>query len=315
MSLVRKREYAVLLFGDVAIFGISLWVTLLLRYLEIPLPELFFKHLIPFSLLFVVWAGVFFLAGLYGKHTRLFRSKLPITIFYAQLINVLLAAVFFFLVPAFGLAPKTILFLYLLVSSALIYIWRVPVFSHLPHLLRGRRLRGVLIASGPDSKMLAQEIASDSRYPFAFAHVIDTSEAASHEVIQHALRLAAEDEMAFLVVDFSDKAFEAARPIIYNAAFHKERFAIIDIVELYQEVFDRVPLSLISYEWMLSSMNASRMYGFLKRLLDIVGALILGVASLPFYPFVALLIKLEDGGPVFISQERVGRYQKPIHVV
>ncbi|MBI2613061.1 sugar transferase [Candidatus Kaiserbacteria bacterium] len=315
MTLVRRREYVVLLIGDVAVFVISLWGTLFLRYWEIPESKLFLTHLVPFSLLFVAWVGIFFLAGLYGKYTRLFRGRLPTTIFYAQIINVALAALFFFLIPAFGLAPKTILALYLLVSSALIYAWRVPIFSHLPYLLRGRRLKGVLIASGPDSKMLAQEVANDRRYPFAFVHVIDTSNAPSHEVIQQALRLAAEDDMAFLVVDFSDKAFEAARPIIYNTAFHKERFAIIDIVELYQEVFDRVPLSLISYEWMLSSMNASRMYGFLKRALDIVGAIALGIVSLPFYPFVALLIKLEDGGPIFISQERVGRYQRPIRVI
>jgi len=315
MTLVPKREYVVLLLGDLAIFGISLWATLALRYLEVPSTDYFLLHLAPFSLLFIVWVGVFFLAGLYGKHTRLFRSQLPTTIFYAQLINVLLAAIFFFLVPTFGIAPKTNLALYLIVSSALIYVWRVPIFSHLPPLLRGRKPKGVLIASGPDTKMLAQEVASDSRYPFSFAHVIDTSEAASHEIIQQALRIAAQEEMAFLVVDFSDKAFEAARPIIYDAAFHKERFAIVDVVKLYQEVFDRVPLSLINYEWVLSSVNASRMYGVLKRALDVVGVVILGAISLLIYPFVALAIKLEDGGPVFIDQVRVGRYQKPIHVV
>ncbi len=33
-----------------------------------------------------------------------------------------------------------------------------------------------------------------------------------------------------------------------------------------------------------------------------------------FYPFVMLAIKLEDGGPIFITQERVGRFQKPIQI-
>src|SRR3989344_9568177 len=184
MTLVPKREYAVLFVGDLAIFGISLWLTLLLRYVELPGSELLLKHLAPFSLLFVVWVGVFFLAGLYGKHTRLFRSQLPTIIFYTQIINVLLAATFFFFIPAFGLAPKTILILYLIVSSVLIYLWRVPFFSHLPSLLRGRKLKGGLIASGPDAKLLAPEVAGDSRYPFSFSHVIDTANAASHEVIQ-----------------------------------------------------------------------------------------------------------------------------------
>jgi lipopolysaccharide/colanic/teichoic acid biosynthesis glycosyltransferase len=41
----------------------------------------------------------------------------------------------------------------------------------------------------------------------------------------------------------------------------------------------------------------------------------MAIISLIIYPFVALAIKLEDGGNVFITQERVGRYQKPIHIV
>ena len=315
MTLVPKREYVVLLIGDVGIFGLALWATLALRYLEFPSSELYLRHLAPFSLLFVVWVAVFFLAGLYGKHTRLFRSKLPTTIFYAQFVNVVLAAIFFFLIPAFGLAPKTILVLYLLVSSTLIYAWRVFLFTRLPALLSGGKPKGVLIASGPDARALAEEVANDHRYPFAFETVIDTASAPPHEVIQKACRIAAEDDMTFLVVDFSDKAFEQARPIIYDAAFHKERFAILDIVELYQEVFDRVPLSLIRYEWVLAHVHASRMYTALKRFVDIVGAVVLGLISLLLYPFVALAIKLEDGGPIFIGQSRVGRYEKPIRVV
>lgn len=315
MTLVPKWEYVVLFIGDIGIFGLSLWSTLALRYLEPPSAELYLRHLIPFSLLFIMWVTVFFLAGLYGKHTRLFRGKLPVTILYTQVVNVLLAALFFFFIPAFGLAPKTILVLYLLVSSLLVYLWRVFVFTSLPALLAGRKLRGILVASGPDVRALAEEVANDPRYPFEFEHILDTAQAAPHEIIQRACRLAAEDDMTFLVVDFSDKALEKARPIIYNAAFNKERFAIVDVVELYQEVFDRVPLSLIQYEWVLSSVNSSRIYALVKRGIDIIGAIILGLVSLTIYPFVALAIKLEDRGPIFISQKRVGRYQKGIQVI
>ena len=82
MTLVPKREYAVLLIGDILVFALSLWVTLAVRYLSFPSAELFRLNLVPFSVLFIVWAVVFFLAGLYGKHTRLFRSRLAGTIFY-----------------------------------------------------------------------------------------------------------------------------------------------------------------------------------------------------------------------------------------
>src|SRR3989344_1059455 len=145
MSLVPKREYVVLLAGDVAVFVVSLWTTLGVRYLGPPSSELFMLHAVPFAILFAVWVFIFFLAGLYGRHTRLFRSRLATTIFYTQLINMVVAALFFFFIPAFGLAPKTILLLYLVISFILIFSWRVGLY---PHVRSRRRLRGVLIASG-----------------------------------------------------------------------------------------------------------------------------------------------------------------------
>ncbi len=312
MQLVPKREYVVLLVGDLLIFALSLWVTLTLRYLKPASAELFTTHLIPFSGLFAVWIGMFFLAGLYGRHTRLFRSRLAATILYTQVLNVGLTALFFFFVPIFGLAPKTILVFYLVVSFIGVFAWRVAVF---PHLRSTRRLKGVLIASGPDAKALTAEVAGDARYAFSFEYIIDTKEMPSHEVIQHACRVAEEDDVSFVVVDLSDRAVSAALPIIYDAAFHKRHFALLDAVELYQEVFEREPLSLINYEWVLGNVSASRVYDSMKRGIDILAALCIGFVSLIFYPFVILAIKLDDGGPVFVKLPRVGRYQTQIDIV
>jgi len=306
-----KREYLALLIGDIVIFIASLWLTLALRYLEPPSAALFKEHLVPFSFLFVAWAAVFFLAGLYGRHTPLFRSRLFATILYAQLINIIIAAIFFFLTPTFGIAPKTVLVLYLLVSSGLIFMWRVSLY---PHLRSGRKIRGVLIASGPDAKHLSEEV-KRGHFPFTFDYAIDTKEAPSHEIIQKACRVAVDTDVSFIVVDLSDRAVSSALPIIYDAAFHRKRFALVDAVELYQEVFEREPLSLINYEWVLGNIGTSHLYDILKRGLDILFAAIAGIVSLIAYPFIMLAIKLDDGGPIFITQARVGRYQEPIRIV
>ena len=99
MTLVPKREYLVLLAGDVAVFFIALYVTLAVRYLALPSSELLRLFIVPFSLLFSAWIVIFFLAGLYGRHTRLFRTRLLATILYSQILNVLIAALFFFFLP------------------------------------------------------------------------------------------------------------------------------------------------------------------------------------------------------------------------
>ena len=52
----------------------------------------------------------------------------------------------------------------------------------------------------------------------------------------------------------------------------------------------------------------------LKRIMDIVVALLGFLAALPFMLLTAIAIKIFDPGPVFYSQERVGRYEKPFKV-
>ena len=310
MNLVPKREYVVLLLGDAVVFLLSLWLTLALRYVAPPSLELLKTFLVPFSFLFAVWIVMFFLAGLYNRHTRLFRTSFFTTILATQLLNVIIAALFFFLVPAFGIAPKTILFLYLIISSLLIVLWRAGLFTRLP---TGPKLKGILIASGPDAEKLAEEVAR-GRYSFML-ETVDTSRATIAEVIREACRALESDEVSFLVVDFSDRSIATAFPIMYDAAFQKNRFALLDVVDLYLEMFERVPLSLLQYEWILENVSSSRVYDNLKRFIDTFAALLMALVSLVFYPFVAFAIKMEDGGPLFIEQVRVGRFQQPIRIL
>lgn len=310
MTLVPRRDHLLLLAGDLFVFALSLWLALFLRNLEVPEAAYVWLHVAPFSILFGAWVVVFFLAGLYGRQARLFRSRLLATIISTQVINIVIAALFFFFIPLFAIAPKTVLILYLLISSPLILAWRYVS----PRVRRMRRLKGVLLAAGPDAKRLAEEVASDARYPFSFEYVVDTTTTPPHEVIQHACRVAEEDDIEFLVVDVSDAALQAALPILYDAAFHKSRFAMVNMMDLYQEVFERVPLSLVRYEWVLANSNAPYAYDALKRLIDIVAGVFLGALSLLIFPFVMLAIKLDDGGDIFIEQVRVGKFQKPIRM-
>jgi exopolysaccharide biosynthesis polyprenyl glycosylphosphotransferase len=55
----------------------------------------------------------------------------------------------------------------------------------------------------------------------------------------------------------------------------------------------------------------SRPYRHLKRLLDVGFAVLLGAAAAPLAALAALLVRLEDGGPVLYSQERVGEGLRP----
>lgn len=161
MSAQLRREGPVLLTGDILFLACALWATLAVRYATLPSKETFIQHLVPFLFLFGFSALVFFIAGLYDKHTLLFKSRLPETILYAQVANIIVAALFFFLVPYFGIQPKTNLIIYLILSTGFVSIWRLfvfPLVSALP------ALPAVLVGEGPEAQEVVREVNGNPRY-------------------------------------------------------------------------------------------------------------------------------------------------------
>ncbi|MBO2564623.1 exopolysaccharide biosynthesis polyprenyl glycosylphosphotransferase [Shewanella algae] len=53
----------------------------------------------------------------------------------------------------------------------------------------------------------------------------------------------------------------------------------------------------------------------IKRIVDLLASLILGVLTLPIGLFTALAIKIESSGPVFYKQKRTGQYNQEFYVV
>lgn len=290
-SGLGKKEPLVLLLGDLFFLLVSLWLALFLRTLDVPTRDIFYLHLVPFSMLFVVWIIGFYIAGLYGKHTTILRSRLPNTLLNTQFANSLIAVTFFYLIPFFGITPKTILFIFLAVSFLLILGWRTYGYF----LLGSSRVeKAVVFGSGTEAKEIIQEVNRNDIYNIRF---VDKFEEAS-----------------VVVADFSDEKLKSILPDLYDKIFSGVSF--IDMHKLYEDIFDRVPLSLLKYKWFLENVSARprTAYDSLKRVMDIVLAITLGVASLVFYPFVVLAIKLEDKGPVFITQERVGQGGKLVKI-
>src|SRR3989344_5836807 len=104
MIIGGRRAFLLLFAGDIVPFALSLYLTLALRHLTIPGEALLSPHVVPFTLLFLFWALVFYSAGLYGKSMLLFPSRVPDALLKTQIANTLFAALFFFLIPVFGIA-------------------------------------------------------------------------------------------------------------------------------------------------------------------------------------------------------------------
>lgn len=309
---MNRREPWLLFLGDIVIFTFSLWLSLFIRSGQIPTITVFNDHLIPFGFLFAIWFVLFFIAGLYEKQTTLFKSLLPTRLLNTQILNSLIAVVFFYFIPYFGITPKTILFIYLLISLFLIFTWRFYGSNLIGY--RSREL-AMIVGRGTDIKLLSQEVNNNSRYGLDFISFIDLDRAGSVDIQKDIIEEISNKEISTVVIDLQNKNLEKNLAHFYNLLFSKVRF--IDLRDLYEEVFDRVMIPLLDYSWFLENISLSFnvSYDFFKRIMDIIVATILGIISLIFYPLIFLLIKLDDRGSIFIFQNRVGRNNSLVRII
>lgn len=69
--------------------------------------------------------------------------------------------------------------------------------------------------------------------------------------------------------------------------------------------------SVLTFNFHVQRLRAvwfTRGTAFVKRTMDIVGSLLALIVLSPVFLLVAILVKLEDGGPVFFAQRRVGQH-------
>ncbi|CEK31310.1 glycosyltransferase [[Clostridium] sordellii] len=60
--------------------------------------------------------------------------------------------------------------------------------------------------------------------------------------------------------------------------------------------------------------NKKYLYEILKRILDIISSLLGLIVAIPIILVIAIIIKVEDNGPVFYSQQRLGKDEKNFFV-
>src|SRR3989344_5618440 len=284
--MLHKKESLILFLGDVVLLGFSFWSAFVLRRLELPQIEDVVLNIPSFFLLITVWVLVFFIAGLYDKHTTIFSRKLPTIILYAQAANSVLAMLFFYFIPSFKITPKTIVFLYLGISFLYISWWRLYGIGYLG---ARRRARALLIGAGEEMHELETEINGNPRDSFSFFKTFDLKNGDGVDIGRAAAHAVEHEQTRIIVIDLANEQVERALPMLYNLLFSRARF--VDFNAMYEEVFNRIPVSRIGYQWFLRNVSP------------------------PLYPLVFLASTLDDCGGFFLFQPRVGKNKEPIRLM
>lgn len=315
MYLFARGSTILLLLGDFITFAGALVLTLFVRYQAVPTQEVVHEHLQPFLLLFCFWILIFLIAGLYDRHISLVRKNIPVLVLRVQFINVLLAALFFFLFPV-GIEPKTNLVIYLVLSTILIVFWRLYIF---PRITTEKQSRALVIGESDEAISIARVFATNPYFKNIKPFLLSPKDIPHFEEFRASfLHFAKRGSADMIIADMRDPYAERLVPDFFAFAFNDRNIRFFNLATIYEQLLHRVPPSLIGDHWLLENITTQAphyAYDVFKRFTDIIGALAFLIPCIVLFPLIACAIWLDDRGVIFYRAERIGLYNRTIHIL
>ena len=301
-----KLRVLVLLIGDAAILYLSLIATLLLRYQGAAYHELLDHHLAPFSVIFIFWIVVFYIAGLYDirrLHNNLSFLK---TLLVAIILNAMLAVLFFYFTTIFGIAPKTNFFTFLGIFTVLEFFWRR--FSIVRLASRDSLTRVLMIGSGETAQLIHNAVHSNPQLGYTITRWLKGErEPVTADIIREAI---AERDIELVLISRSLKEESAIQSTLYDLL--NAGIDVRDFRNFHEVVLQKVPVAELDPSWFISDTSeAEKFYDPLKRALEFIGAALMLIILLPLELLIALIIRATSSGPIVYRQQRVGQHGSP----
>ena len=240
----------------------------------------------------------------------------------AALISILLYMIVFFISEPNSL-PRRGVAIFVVTATILTIVWRffyirvftAPIFSR----------RVLIIGAGKAGSTLAQMINKMDPPPFMVEGFIDDDEDKLGKVVEEHLVVGNSQNLLDQIQkrNISDLIFaisgEVNSDMFRNILIAQEQgIEVTSLPVIYEEVFGRVPIFLLQSDWILRSFvdqtRTSGLFETLKRLIDIIGSLVGGLVLVALFPFISLIILIDDGFPILYHQPRVGKNGVPYKI-
>jgi len=292
---IKLRKY-LLLFFDVIFLYFSLYLSLLLRHFQKFETQIFFSHLFPFTILFFLWLIIFYTFGFYDfeflKTSLIFKTISVISL------NFVLGVFLFYFIPQFKITPKTILILNSSIFGIFFFFSRKFFLSFFSaHLLE----KVAILGKDAEAEKLKKEI---KERPFLGYELVEID--LSKDLLEQ-IKKEKIERIIFTEEFEKDPKFQN---LFYNLLFLGVNF--LDFPSFYERITEKIPVTSISKVWFFENLKEGekRIYDKFKRIFDVIVASTILLFTLPLWLLIALAIKIEDRGPVFYIQERVGKNKK-----
>ncbi len=335
----HKTTAAIYLLGDLAATVAAFFAAWYLRfeatiYPAVEQPE-FHRYLALLPLILVLWPIVFYFHGLYQMQRGRSRSEEAINLVMAAILaSLLLSFATVWVRPVARADVPYAIFgysrLFLVLLAALDVAFVVATRNVIRHVLQRLRLSGhnlqriLIVGAGVLGKEVARKLLHHRELGFHVVGFLDDDPGKANLRFEGLEVIGDLDSIDRVLENRSIDQVFVALPL----EAHRKTMRVLQAVGR-ECVEVRLVPDVLQYATLKATLedldgtpviNLSRMplqgWGSLiKRTLDIVIASAAMVALLPFLPLIALAIWIEDRGPIFYHQERMGLDGRPFEIV
>jgi len=319
----RNRFVALSILVDAVLVNAGFVIAFLVRF-EGQLPSFNFSAYLWLSpLLTLFYLGGAWVYGLYEPERAdtawavARRAVMVVTVG-----TLLTAAIAFFGGPRTASFARSTILLAWAFDVVLLISWRIA-FLRVGR-VRWPEQRVLIVGVGAASVELAREVAKRDRWGWTVTGLIDPSTDPGHTppesaggfpvlgVARDVARIAAEQRASRVIV----VSPIALRELMESFVLANEVRARVDVVPELYEIFIGTVDAIVGDVPLVEITRATvpTYYAAAKRVIDLVGALVLLVVTSPILLAAAIAVALDDSLPVLFSQERVGKGMRPFRI-
>jgi len=296
---MKNLRITILFLGDVILAYIGLFLTVLLGFWGNFNWTILQQHILPFTFLYFFWFIILYIFELYNLVLIKPKIEFITRLGESSLTCLVIGAVFFYLIPFFGITPKTNLLINTFIFTLLLYLWR-RFFYYLFSSLYFQKV--AFLGKTPLSLKLVKQIENNPQIGYKFFKFLDSRKPLLPQLKNKKINL--------LIITqelFSDKKISQE---LYKCLPFKIEF--VDLPRAFEDLFHKIPIDSLNQFWFLKNLREGekKVYDKIKRVEDIIISSLLIALTSPLWLIFAILIKREDKGPIFYKQKRVGKENK-----
>jgi len=316
----NKFKKIALLGGDIIILYLSLYLTLLIRYSSKQLATSWAIHLWPFTIIFLLWLIIFYISNLYNLNLAINNLKFFQLSGKALAITGLISLAFFYLIPQINIAPKRNLFIFIVIFAVLFVLWRQFYNWSLKSYLPKSHL--AIIGFNEQVQELINELQKKPHLGFIVSFIVDnnaTDQSLNNipliKDIGQMKQLINKNKISNIILTADPHYSDNLRSALFDCLPLKINY--ISLPNFYEAITGKIPLDAINQMWFLENLNEGSKSWFnkIKYFYDFILAVLILLITLPFWLLIALIIKMESRGPVFIIMPRLGQDNKIFNLI